>query len=107
MTRAAFSPRTRLATFRSLAVGLALLGLSACGKADSKKCAQMCRNYATISFRDVEAARLPPEKREQALADKLTQGLDFCINKCVAANNDSQIDCMTAAKSVSQLKACE
>jgi hypothetical protein len=97
----------RAALSSALALALLSPGLTACGKADAKKCEQMCRNYATISFRDVEAARLPPEKREQALADKLKKGLDFCINKCVSANNDGQIDCMTVAKSISQLKACE
>lgn len=96
------------AALRLLPLSLALgLGLAGCGKADTKKCEQMCRNYATIAFRDVEAAKLPPEKREEALAEKLKQGLDFCVNKCVSANNDEQIDCYTAAKSISQLRACD
>lgn len=97
---------TRILGAALLSLALGLVG-SACGKADAKKCEQMCRNYATITFRDVEAAKLPPEKREEALAEKLKQGMDFCVNKCRSANNDDQIDCVIAAKSVSQLHACE
>ncbi|MEZ4363921.1 MAG: hypothetical protein R3B48_27345 [Kofleriaceae bacterium] len=67
----------------------------------------MCRNFAEISFRDAEAAKIPPAKREQALADKLSKGLEFCINKCQSANNDQQIDCMIAGKNLSELRACE
>lgn len=95
---------TRVLGAALLSSALALVG---CGKADSKKCEQMCRNFATISFRDVEAAKLPPEKREAALAEKLEKGLTFCVDKCVSANNDEQIDCVIAAKSISQLRACE
>lgn len=83
------------------------LALSSCGKADRGKCEQMCRHYAEISFRDVEAGRLPPEKREAALKDKLERGLDLCVNKCQHSNNDRQIDCYTSAKNISELRSCE
>lgn len=101
-------PRGAPAFAARLALLLALvLGLGACGKADRTKCERMCRNYATITFRDVEAARLPPEKREPALQDKLTRGMEFCVNKCQAANNDDQIDCATAAKNITELRTCD
>jgi len=83
------------------------LALSSCGKAERGRCEKMCRNYAELSFRDVEAARLPPEKREAALKEKLEKGLELCIDKCRHANNDSQIDCYTAAKNISELRSCE
>lgn len=84
-----------------------VIAVSSCGKAERGKCEQMCRHYATVSFRDAEAAKLPAEERAQALASKLEKGLEFCISKCQSANNDTQIDCMTTAKSYSALKACE
>jgi hypothetical protein len=83
------------------------LALAACGKGDRNKCEQMCRNYATITFREVEAAKVRPDLREKALADKLTQGTEFCTNKCQAANNEEQMDCMIEAKNMRDLKACE
>jgi hypothetical protein len=83
------------------------LSVAACGKADRGKCEQMCRHFAEISFRDAEASKLPPDQRAKALADKLARGLDFCVNKCQSANNDSQIDCMLSAKSLPELRSCE
>ncbi len=97
--------RTRLG--RALSLAALALALAACGKADRAKCEQMCRNYATVSFRDVEAARLPPDKRDAALKDKLERGLDLCVRKCQAANNDTQIDCYTSAKNISELRSCD
>lgn len=84
-----------------------VLVLSGCGKADRGKCEQMCRNYAEISFRDVEAARLAPDKREAALKEKLAKGLELCIDKCQHANNDSQIECYTEAKNMAELRSCD
>ncbi len=90
------------------ALPLALvLALGGCGKADRNKCEQMCRNYATVSFREIEAARLPPAEREKALADKLAKGTEFCINKCVSANNDELSECMIEAKNMREMKDCE
>lgn len=84
-----------------------VLALSSCGKADRGRCEKMCRNYAEVSFRDVEAERLPPEKREAALKAKLEKGLELCIDKCQHANNDKQIECYTAAKNIAELRSCE
>ncbi len=95
----------RLGRF-ALAVALAL-PLAACGKGDAQKCEQMCVNFATISFREVEAGRHRPEDREMALADKLAKGTNFCVSKCRSVNNDAQSDCMIAAKTMKELKACE
>ena len=86
---------------------LMLVSLAACQRADRGKCEQMCRNFATITFRDVEAARLPPEKREQALADKLARGMEFCVSKCQGANNDEQIACAISAKNIVELRTCD
>lgn len=86
---------------------LALLAVSGCGKADRGKCERMCRHYAEVSFRDVEAGRLPPEQREAALKAKVERGLELCVNKCQHSNNDRQIDCYTEAKNISELRSCE
>jgi hypothetical protein len=92
----------------TLVLGLVLvLGLGACGKADEKKCELSCRNYATITFREIEAKSLPPEQHEAALAKKLADGTTFCVSKCQSANNDEQSECRIAAKTLSQLKACD
>lgn len=98
----------RLGGLVRLALAAALvLPLAACGKGDLQKCEQMCVNFATISFREVEAGRLPPEAREKALADKLAQGTRFCVSKCQSVNNDEQSDCMIAAKTMQELRTCE
>lgn len=98
------------ATVRALGVASVLtlgLLLGACGKADLKKCEAACRNYATITFREIEAKKLPPEQHEEALAKKLAEGTNFCVSKCQSANNDDQNDCRIAAKRLSELKACD
>lgn len=98
----------RLGRFARLALAAALaLPLASCGKGDAEKCEQMCINFATISFREVEAGKYRPEDREKALADKLAKGTNFCVSKCRSVNNDKQSDCMIAAKTMRELKACE
>lgn len=91
----------------ALLTGALCLGLTACGKADRKKCELSCRNYATITFREIEARSLPPEQHEAALAKKLADGTEFCVSKCQSANNDEQSDCRIAARKLSELKACD
>jgi translation initiation factor RLI1 len=91
----------------SAATTLLLITLAACGTADRGKCEQACRNYKTVAFRDVEAAKFPEEKRAQALEEMLHKGLEFCIAKCQHANNDTQIACWTKAKNISELKTCD
>ncbi|MCX5748420.1 MAG: hypothetical protein NT062_38695 [Proteobacteria bacterium] len=101
------------------AVAVAAAGalvLAACGKGDPQKCDAACRNYATLQYwelADAEIARTAPDKREAVkrqkvidLAAKLEVGLDFCVSKCEAANNDDQTKCLIDAKTAGQVKAC-
>ena len=90
--------------------------LSACGKGDKQKCDAGCRNFASLMYWkpvDVEIAKLPPEqqdaerkKRLGEVTSKIELGIDFCVSKCQAANNDDQADCMVKAKTYDQAKAC-
>jgi hypothetical protein len=96
-----------LSPVATLTATLLFVGLAACSKADRGKCEQACRNYKTIAFRDVEAAKFPEDQRAQALEKMLHDGLEFCVAKCQQANNETQISCWTVAKNISELKACD
>lgn len=93
-----------------------VLALTSCGKGDPVKCDTGCRNFATLMFwdkADKEIAALPTDKQEAARKQKLAElaknlegGMNFCISKCQAANNDDQIDCLVNAKTAPEVKAC-
>lgn len=97
-----------------LVVALGLL-LAAC-KGDIQKCEQACRNYGTLMYwkaADVEIAAVPAAERDALRKRKLTEfstklenGVDLCISQCQSANNDKDMDCMIAAKTAEQVKAC-
>lgn len=90
--------------------------LAACGRGDQKQCDQACRNYAQLMYwktADVEIANAKPDQRDalrqQKLAEvsgKIESGIDFCVSKCQAANNDDQIKCMIEAKTGDRAKSC-
>jgi hypothetical protein len=97
-----------------LVVALGLL-LTAC-KGDMQKCEQACRNYGTLMYwqhADAEIAAAPPAERDalrkRRLGEfeaKLENGVDMCVSQCQSANNDKDMDCMIAAKTADQVKAC-
>ncbi len=90
--------------------------LASCGRGDQQKCDLACRNYASLMFwkdADPIIAAAPEDQRaalrKQKLAEfasKLENGVDFCVSKCQAANNDGQMKCMTEAKTAKAVKAC-
>jgi hypothetical protein len=96
-----------------VAVAVALVG---CGRGDPQKCDAACRNYASLMYwkdADVEIAKAPEEQRPALkkqklaeLAQKVENGVDFCVSKCQAANNDGQMKCMIEAKTAKTVKAC-
>ncbi len=85
-------------------------------KGDPVKCEKGIRNYFTLLFWDQaekEIAAAPPEKRDLVrkeqtakLDHSIEDRIDVVISKCTAANNDTQIDCMIAAKTAGQARAC-
>jgi hypothetical protein len=96
---------------------LFLAALFALGcKGDPVKCESACRNYAQLVFwetADAEIAKAPPEQRDELrkqkhaeLARGLERGIDLCSSKCMSANNDDDTECLIAAKSAKQAKAC-
>lgn len=97
-----------------LVIALGLL-LSAC-KGDIQKCEQACRNYGTLMYwkaADAEIAAAPAAERDALrkkklgeLSTKLENGIDMCISQCQSANNEKDMDCMIAAKTADQAKAC-
>ena len=100
----------------ALALTLLALALLAACKGDAQKCDTGCRNFATLSYwkaADVEVAAAPPGQpgalRQQTLGEfdqKLESGIDMCVSQCQSANNDTQIECMIAAKTEDQVTAC-
>lgn len=85
-------------------------------KGDMQKCEQACRNYGTLLYwqiSDAEVAKAPPAERDALRKRKLGEfeaklegGVDMCVSQCQSANNDKDIDCMIAAKTADQVKAC-
>jgi hypothetical protein len=85
-------------------------------KGDPAKCEKGIRNYHSLLFWEKarpEIAAAPPEKRDQMLKDKTAEldheleiGINMVVSKCTAAKNDTQIDCMIAAKTAQQARAC-
>jgi hypothetical protein len=97
---------------------LCLVFMTACGmcKGDPDKCDKMCRNYAELDFWDkanVEIDKLPIAERDAARKQKMAEfarnlekGIDFCISKCVSANNTEDTDCVIAAKTAKAARDC-
>jgi hypothetical protein len=92
-----------------------VIALTAC-KSDPVKCEQGIRNYAQLVYwdqADAEIAAAPVAQRDALRKDKLAKfqadmerGLQIEVSKCTSANFGSQIDCMNAAKTAKQAKAC-
>jgi hypothetical protein len=97
-----------------LALALTLL-LAAC-KGDAQKCDTGCRNFATLVYWknvDAEIAAAPASQRDglrkRRLGEfdsKLENGIDMCVSQCQSANNETDIDCMIAAKTADQVSKC-
>ena len=100
----------------ALALTLLALTLLAACKGDAQKCDTGCRNFATLRYwkaADAEVAAAPPGQRDalrrQKLGEfdqKLESGIDMCVSQCQSANNDTDIECMIAAKTEGQATAC-
>lgn len=96
------------------AVAIASVALGC--KGDRNKCEVACRNYATLTYwerTDADIAAAPEAEREALKKRKLSeftnyleQGVDACVNQCASANNDEQIECMTKAKTATDVKKC-
>jgi len=93
----------------------AAIFVTAC-RGDAQKCEQACRNVYTLTYwkrANAEIEQLPPEQRklerQKRLSDftnRLEMGVDTCTTQCQSANNDTQIDCMIAAKTADEAIAC-
>jgi hypothetical protein len=99
----------------SLALVLAFV-IAGC-QGDPQKCEQAVRNYTSLVFwasADREIGSAAPDKQEAMRKQKLIEyntqlerGLPTMVSQCQAAHNTDTIDCMIAAKTVDQAKACE
>ena len=95
---------------------LIALSLFAACKGDPEKCDQACRNYAQLVFWDkanAEIEKLPADQRDAARKQKMAEfqknlaaGVDLCQSKCMSANNEKDTDCLIAAKTAEQARAC-
>ena len=98
-----------LATLMALAVG------GGC-KGDAQKCETGCRNYAGLVYwkqADAEITAAPADQRDTLRKRKLGEfdtklegGIDMCVSQCQSANNDTQIDCLIAAKTADKATEC-
>lgn len=94
---------------------LVLLGIAAC-RGDARQCEQACRNAAPLLFwslHDKEIEASPPEQRDALrkrllgeLASKLEGGIDQCVVQCQSSRNQDAIDCLIAARTADQVRAC-
>jgi hypothetical protein len=98
-----------------IAFVLAIALVAGCGKGDYKKCDQACRNFFVHAYWNEQksvplpAGLTPEQHKAQQIVDleeKLEAGIDFCISKCQAANNDEQSDCLIAADNYDDVLAC-
>jgi len=99
------------------ALTLLVLSLAALGcKGDPVKCEKACRNYAELVYwkkADAEISAAPPAERDALRKTKMAEfsanmakGVDMCTSKCMSANNEDQIKCLTEAKTAEQAKEC-
>src|SRR6478735_8237854 len=101
---------------RSVLVLVLLTVIGSGCKGDPAKCEKACRNYAELIFwekADAEISKAPVEQRDELRRQKLAEftkhmelGIDTCTSKCLSANKDDDINCMIAAKTAQQAKAC-
>lgn len=76
----------------------------------------MCRNYSELDFWDkanADIEKLPPAERDAMRKQKaeefnmyLERGLQACTSQCISANNTDDMDCVIAAKTAKQARAC-
>jgi hypothetical protein len=85
-------------------------------KGDPDKCDTGCRNYAQLVFWDnaeKEIAAAPAAERDALRKKKMgefshnvSRGIDMCTSQCMSANNSKTIDCLIAAKTAKEARAC-
>ena len=84
---------------------------------DPQRCEQAVRNYSSLVFwqaADVEIGSARPENREALRKQKLVlynkqldRGLQTLVSQCQSARNTDMVDCMIAAKTADEAKACQ
>jgi hypothetical protein len=94
---------------------LAALAGAAC-RGDAVKCDNACRNVFTLTYWEEADARIlkkPEADRENERSrlqakfiNEIENGVELCVSRCRSANNETQMDCMIAAKTSAQAKAC-
>ncbi len=99
-------------------VSLAVVIAVALGcQGDPQKCEQAVRNYTSLVYwqsADAEIGSAKPEAREALRKQKLVEyneqlerGLSTLVSQCQSANNTDAVNCMIAAKTADQAKACQ
>ena len=94
-----------------------LVLLLGCTRTDPDKCEKAIRNFAQLVYwedAEKEIAAAPPDQREALRKDKLAKferdlekGITLDVSKCTSANFSDQVDCMIAAKTAKQARACQ
>ncbi len=97
--------------------GLAIALISGVGcRVDAQQCDQACRNAMKLAYwkaADLEIAAAPADQRDALRKQKLSEftrkveaGIDGCVLQCQSARDQATVDCLIAAQTADQVKAC-
>jgi hypothetical protein len=100
----------------TLLAALALAAAASGCRVDAQQCEQACRNSFGLLYwkeADPEIAAAPADQRDALrkqklgeLAVKLEAGIDGCVLRCQSSRDQSGVDCLIAAKTADQVRAC-
>lgn len=99
----------------SWALAIALLSGVGC-RVDAQQCDQACRNAASLAYwkvADQDIAAAPADQRDALRQQKLSEfarkvetGIDGCVVQCQSSRDPAAVDCLIAARTAEQVKAC-
>jgi len=94
---------------------VALLFVAGC-RVDAQQCDQACRNAMKLAYwkaADLAIAAVPADQRDALRQQKLSEftrkveaGIDGCVLQCQSARDKATVDCLIAAQTADQAKAC-
>lgn len=96
---------------------LAIAVISGVGcRVDAQQCDQACRNAMKLAYwkaADLEIGAAPADQRDALRQQKLSEftkkveaGIDACVLQCQSARDQATVDCLIAAQTAEQVKAC-
>jgi hypothetical protein len=99
----------------AIALAVALIAAAGC-RIDAQQCDQACRNAMSLAYwkaADQEINAAPADQRDALRKQKLSEftrkveaGIDGCVLQCQSARNQATVDCLIAARTAEQARAC-